>query len=245
MPRRCPARFVAARPGRGRAAAGELHASQEVVCRKLPEARRAPWPALGRDRAALPGTLGVPRDVREHVHVRDRDDLGDELCGYRCETALSALLPGRGRTTSRRSSYTIAERARGKREPAPRALGAALHGPRAGRAAALADRRAQSDERVAAGLAECGAWPPTDRAALRKEQLEHAVIVGALLVTTLRKDAIGFLERLRGADVVPLSGQPPGVDGRARVEPLDQASRLVGVVVLRQILPDQGKGARG
>src|SRR4051812_16688248 len=45
-----------------------------------------------------------------------------------------------------------------------------------------------------------------------------------------REGAIGLGERLRRADVVPLAGDTPGVDGRPRIEPLDEPAGLVGVV---------------
>src|SRR3954471_19124324 len=45
-----------------------------------------------------------------------------------------------------------------------------------------------------------------------------------------RESAIGLGERLRRADVVPLARDTPGVDGRPRIEPLDEPTRLVRVV---------------
>ena len=182
-----------------------VHASQEVACRKPPEIAQGEGQLLRRDRASLPGTLGVARNVREHVHVRDRDDLGDELGGYRGETPLPALLPGTDERPRAAFVHEGGARAR-EREPAPRAFGAALHGPGAGRAAALADRGAQSDEGVATGLAESGAGPPADRAARRKEQLEHHVIVG--------RYSLRLCEKMRSASwsvsAEPMSYHCPG-----------------------------------
>src|SRR3954468_7523246 len=51
-----------------------------------------------------------------------------------------------------------------------------------------------------------------------------------------RERAIGLGKGLRRADVVPLARDTPGVDGRPRIEPLDEPTRLVGVVPGVQVL---------
>ena len=205
-PRRCRARFVAAPRGRDRAGAEE---SARVAGGRLPEAARGcpgRWPALRAQPRLAPRHA---RDRPERARARPRS-------GSRSTSATSSAAIAARRRCPRSFqertndlaplSYTRAARARRKREPAPRAFGAALHGPGAGRAAALADRGAQSDEGVATGLAESGAGPPADRAALRKEQLEHVVIVG--------RYSLRLCEKMRSASwsvsAEPMSYHCPG-----------------------------------
>src|SRR4051812_42288871 len=59
---------------------------------------------------------------------------------------------------------------------------------------------------------------------------------------TCCEDPIGFFQRLAGADVVPHAGNGPGVHRHFRVEPLDQAARLVGVVAFGDVLADYWDG---
>ena len=56
------------------------------------------------------------------------------------------------------------------------------------------------------------------------------------------EDAVGFLEGFLGPDVIPDAGDIPGEDGLAWVEPLDEATGLVGVVAFGDILLDEGEG---
>src|SRR3954452_23870677 len=51
-----------------------------------------------------------------------------------------------------------------------------------------------------------------------------------------REGAVGLGKGLRRADVVPLARDTPGVDGRPRIEPLDEPTRLVGVVSGLQVV---------
>ena len=46
----------------------------------------------------------------------------------------------------------------------------------------------------------------------------------------LGENAVGFFERFFGPDVVPEAGDFPGIDRGARVEPLDEAAGLVGLL---------------
>ena len=131
----------------------------------------------GRDSAALQGALGIARDEREDVHLRPRDDLGDEPGGLCGQPAPAVLLPDPHERTRARVVHDRGARAR-ERETPSRALGAAPHGPRAWRAAALADRRHEANEAVAAVSAERRTRARADGAALRKEELEHPTIVG-------------------------------------------------------------------
>src|SRR5438046_4776361 len=52
------------------------------------------------------------------------------------------------------------------------------------------------------------------------------------------KNPVGLLEHLLRADVVPDAGYGPGINGRARIEPLHQPAGLVGIVALGDVLPD-------
>ena len=65
----------------------------------------------------------------------------------------------------------------GEGETPTGALGATPDRPRAGRATALTDRKAESDESRAAGFAERDARTRADSATLRQEQVEHGVRV--------------------------------------------------------------------
>ena len=184
--------------GSARVAGGRL----PEAARDCPRARASPFGATvprSQARSGSPGTCASTSTSGIEI------DLGDELGGDRGETPLPALLPGADERP--RAAFVHDRGARAsEREPAPRAFGAAPHGPRAGRAAALADRGAQSDEGVATGLAERGAGPPTDRAALRKEQLEHTVIVG--------RYSLRLCEKMRSASwsvsAEPMSYHCPG-----------------------------------
>ena len=94
-----------------------------------------------------------------------------------CSASLSVPAPS---TPAR--AFVLARRRRwpsgtGELEPAAGALRAPHDGPRPGRAAALADRRPQPDERAPAVGTESPARATTDGAALRQEQLQHVVIV--------------------------------------------------------------------
>src|ERR1700687_5128399 len=58
-----------------------------------------------------------------------------------------------------------------------------------------------------------------------------------------REDLVGLLECFLRPDVEPESGHTPGINRRARVKPLDQSARLVGVVAFGDVLLDQRDGA--
>src|SRR4051794_11650543 len=53
--------------------------------------------------------------------------------------------------------------------------------------------------------------------------------------------AVRLRERFLGADVEPLSGHAPTEHRRARVEPLNEAPGLVGVVTGVEVLPDEAE----
>jgi hypothetical protein len=131
----------------------------------------------GRDPAALQGALGIAGDVREDVHFRPCDRLGDEPGGLCGQPAPAVLLPDPDERTGVRVVHDRGPRAR-ERETPSRALGAAPHRPGAGRATALADRRHEPNEAFAAVRAERRTGARADGAALRKEELEHPSIVG-------------------------------------------------------------------
>ena len=56
-----------------------------------------------------------------------------------------------------------------------------------------------------------------------------------------RKDPVGLGEGFLGTDVVPDARNAPGHHRGAWIEPLDQASRLVGIVALGDVLADRGQ----
>jgi cytosine/adenosine deaminase-related metal-dependent hydrolase len=69
--------------------------------------------------------------------------------------------------------------------------------------------------------------------------LGRAGLVGEL------EDLVGFFQALLGADVKPNSRNAPGVERGARIEPLHQASGLVGVVPFGHVLLDERQGGLG
>jgi hypothetical protein len=83
-----------------------------------------------------------------------------------------------------------------KRQPSPRAFGAASHGPRPRRPAAIADRLCEPDEPVATGVAERDPRGRADGATLGQDELEHAASVP--------DDESGLR-----AGSVPISAHPP------------------------------------
>ncbi len=60
-----------------------------------------------------------------------------------------------------------------------------------------------------------------------------------------RENLVGFLQRFLRADVEPQAGHAPSENGRARVKPLHEASGLVGVVALGDVLLDERDGGLG
>src|SRR3954451_20620747 len=56
-----------------------------------------------------------------------------------------------------------------------------------------------------------------------------------------RERAVSLGETLRRADVVPLARDTPAIDGRPRIEPLDQPARLVGVVPRVEVLAHEAE----
>jgi hypothetical protein len=131
----------------------------------------------GRDPAPLQGALGIAGDVGKDVHLRPCDRLGDEPGRFCGQPAPAVLLPDPDERTRARVVHDRGARAR-KRETPSRALGAPPHRPGARRAAALADRRHEPNEAVAAVSAERRTGARAEGAALRKEELEHPSIVG-------------------------------------------------------------------
>src|SRR5579872_4851449 len=61
----------------------------------------------------------------------------------------------------------------------------------------------------------------------------------------LLEDSIGFFQTFLLANVKPDSGDAPSVNGRARIEPLNQPARLVGVVAFGDVFLNQRKRRLG
>lgn len=131
-----------------------------------------------RNDSALPRPLRVAGDVREGVDVGTRDHLGDERRRLGGQPPAPMLLP----RADEHLGATVVDHGRagtGEGKAATGAFSAPAHGPRAGRAAALADGRAQANERAATRLAERCARPLAHCATLREQQVEqHLLIVG-------------------------------------------------------------------
>ena len=130
------------------------------------------------DVAAPQSAFAISGDERERIRLRLQEDLGDECRRLLSQTPATVLLPlpdecARPRVVDDCRARTY------ESKPAARALRTASDEPRAGRAAALADRRMQTNERVATPPAERRSRTPTDRTALGEKQLEHTAIVRA------------------------------------------------------------------
>ena len=142
------------------------------LCERRRQARRGHVPAL-------PAALAVARHERQRDDGGACDDLHDEAGEERRELAASTLLPG----GDERSGTGVVDERRacpGEPEPAAAALDAAPDGPGAGAAAALAHRRGDAHERVAARVAQRGTGHLAAGAPGREEQAEqtHASTVG-------------------------------------------------------------------
>ncbi len=126
-----------------------------------------------RNLAATPRALGIAGDSHEAVHLRPRHDLRHERRSLAREDAPAALLPG----AHERPRAAVVDDGRAglrEREPSPRALGAAPHGPGPRRPAARAHGRRQAGQPFAARAAESVPGCEADRAALGQEHVEHA-----------------------------------------------------------------------
>jgi hypothetical protein len=133
--------------------------------------------AEGRDASTLPTPLGIAGNVDESIGGRRWDDLGDELGRVLGQAPTPAFFP---LPDQRPRPLVVDDRGTGARKgkPAPGAFGAAPNRPGAGRAASLAQRRAQQNESRAARLAQRSTRPRADRAALREKHAEHVSILG-------------------------------------------------------------------
>jgi hypothetical protein len=122
---------------------------------------------------AFPGALRIAGNVHEHRDRRTRDDLDHELGGQRRKGAPPALLP---RAHEDPGTLVVDDRRPRscERQSPSGAFGAPARRPRAGRAAALADRWPQPGQPSAARLAEIRAGSAADRATGGQESLEEA-----------------------------------------------------------------------
>ena len=194
--RRYRARFAAARRGRDRAGAEELSAAAGDP--RLEDARALPArpPAL-QDRRPLAATLA--RDRRERARESRRRAGRAPRRRELPHSRPSACAP----SPSRNGRTCVRARRRRSRTGRVRMRG---DGPSTRRNAAPAKRRASRTARRRAGSAGRVRGDTTRKARSRVVRRPHSAPERAgrarhhcrpLLVTTLRKDAIGFLECLR------------------------------------------------
>jgi hypothetical protein len=150
--------------------------AQDVGGGQFPESGESDGQPPRCDGTAVPGALGISRHVHHEADVGRRDDLRYQLRRLLGQTAPPLLLP---RANEGTGALVVHDRRTGasEGETTACALGAPPHRPRARRAAALAHRRAQADECIAARLAERGAGSSAYGAALREEELEHVVAI--------------------------------------------------------------------
>src|SRR5712691_489308 len=157
-------------------------AAERVDDRQLPALAERARESLRRMVSALEPAVTVGRDEDERVDVRTRQLLRDRVRRERGQPPQPVLLPaGDDRADTR---VVRDRRARGReREPAPRAFRATANRPRGRRAAALAERRLQPRQSAEARGADLRTGPPAGEAALRQQQLEHALDTTCLGVT--------------------------------------------------------------
>ena len=55
----------------------------------------------------------------------------------------------------------------------------------------------------------------------------------------VRENLVRFLQGFFRADVIPEAGNDPGVERHARIKPLHETARLVGIIALGDVLLDQ------
>ena len=132
--------------------------------------------------STLEPAVAVRRDKCERIHLGPRQLSGDLVRRERGEAAQAMLLPARD---DRANAGVVGHgRACGcERQPAAGALRAAPNRPGRRRSAALAERRLQAGQRAETRGADLRAGPSAREAALRQQQVEHALDATPLGVT--------------------------------------------------------------
>jgi hypothetical protein len=125
--------------------------------------------------AALDAPVAVGRDERQRTGSGPFDRLDDHVCRLFGELPQSAVFPCSDERAHRSAVGDGGTRG-GEREPAARALEAALDGPRGGRAAAGTARTAQPGEARETRRAERGSEPAAGGAAAGNEEVEQHIL---------------------------------------------------------------------
>ena len=151
----------------------------------------------------------VGRDEREHGRGRPRQRLGDERGRLAGKSPLPVLLPRLHEPPRRLVVDDRGPRGR-ERDPPAAALGAAPHRPGAGRAAAIAERRRQPDQRVATARAEPGPGHAACGTPVRQQDVEEHCLdrTGSRVtgVSRIRDDCARSRARTRPARAAPAPG---------------------------------------
>jgi hypothetical protein len=145
---------------------------EHVDHRQRPDPAELDRESTRRDVAPAPSPLRVARHRDEAVDFGSRSDLRDERRSIAREPSSPSLLPGENEPPSLR---VVDDRGSGlrERESSSGALRTTSNGPRTWRAAALADRSHEPDERRAARIAQRPARCPADRAALGEKEVQR------------------------------------------------------------------------